>query len=109
MATCPKCGKQHSSWRDAAHTRPASYCGACNAENMRKYRPRHSELPEEERRRANARSYTNVAIRRGRLARQPCQECGASPAEAHHSDYSKPLLVTWLCRACHRAHHAESA
>ena len=25
--------------------------------------------------------------------------------EAHHPDYSEPLLVVWLCRSCHKQHH----
>jgi hypothetical protein len=32
-----------------------------------------------------------------------CEWCGLNIAklEKHHEDYSKPLQVTWLCRACH--------
>lgn len=45
------------------------------------------------------------AIREGRLTRQPCQECGTAPAEAHHPDYSQPLDVLWLCGACHGITH----
>jgi hypothetical protein len=41
------------------------------------------------------------AIKTGRLARQPCKECGAKKSQAHHEDYSKPLDVEWLCVACH--------
>lgn len=44
------------------------------------------------------------AIRRGELRRRPCTICGA-PAEAHHEDYSQPLVVIWLCRFHHRRHH----
>jgi hypothetical protein len=25
--------------------------------------------------------------------------------EAHHTDYSRPLEVEWLCVSCHRNHH----
>ncbi len=32
-------------------------------------------------------------------------ECDCKP-EAHHPDYSSPLLVTWLCRAHHMQAHA---
>lgn len=32
-------------------------------------------------------------------------ECNCKP-EAHHSDYSRPLMVTWLCRAHHMQAHA---
>ncbi len=43
------------------------------------------------------------AIRTGRLARQPCEVCGNAPAQGHHDDYGKPLVVRWLCTT----HHAE--
>ena len=40
------------------------------------------------------------AIRKGRVQRLPCIVCGGK-AQAHHSDYSKPLDVDWLCRKHH--------
>jgi len=45
-----------------------------------------------------ARRLLSQAIRSGRIVRQPCRVCGASPADGHHPDYSKPLEVDWLCR-----------
>ena len=81
------------------------WCRECHAANMRKTRPKHRELTPEQRKRANCRSYTNTLITRGKLIREPCEECGAEPAEAHHPDYDNPRLVHWKCLACHRAHH----
>ena len=49
------------------------------------------------------------AIRSGRLTRQPCERCGATPAHAHHDDYLKPLDVRWLCVAHHMQHHRDHA
>jgi len=48
---------------------------------------------------------TNNAIRDGRLIRGPCEVCGDTKVTAHHDDYNKPLIVRWLCRKCHAAHH----
>lgn len=45
-----------------------------------------------------------VAVRNGSLKKKPCKKCGAIKAEAHHTDYSKPLKVVWLCKQ----HHVEA-
>ncbi len=45
------------------------------------------------------------AIRRGKMKRMPCEECGSEKSEAHHDDYSQPLNVRWLCRNHHLAFH----
>jgi hypothetical protein len=43
----------------------------------------------------------------GKLARGPCEKCGASDVKvhAHHDDYGEPLKVRWFCVPCHRLHH----
>ena len=48
---------------------------------------------------------TASALRRGLLERRPCVRCSAEPADAHHPDYQRPLLVVWLCRKCHKREH----
>lgn len=45
------------------------------------------------------------ALRRGEIARQPCEVCAEPLSEAHHDDYSKPLSVRWLCKPHHLAEH----
>ncbi len=37
----------------------------------------------------------------------PCAD-GRSNLHAHHEDYSKPLIVQWLCAPCHMARHQRS-
>lgn len=47
----------------------------------------------------------NNALRDGRLTKQLCEVCSSVLSEAHHSDYSKPLEIRWLCRKHHRELH----
>ena len=50
----------------------------------------------------------NNAIRDGRVAPWPVcalPECSDEP-EAHHTDYSDPLTVVWICPAHHKQAHA---
>lgn len=97
---CYNCGKEKEERRFKQ-----SYCLKCHADYMRRTRPKHSELPEEQRKKANARAYVKMYIRRGTIQKQPCEVCGSMFVEAHHEDYSKQLQVRWLCRKCHLAEH----
>jgi len=46
------------------------------------------------------------AIRRGKLVRGPCSVCGATEGvDGHHTDYTRPLDVVWLCKPHHREAH----
>ena len=47
------------------------------------------------------------ALRRGLIEKQPCEVCGAEESEAHHEDHRNALDVRWLCRAHHKAIHAQ--
>ena len=51
-----------------------------------------------------ARGIVNDAIRYGKLKSKHCIRCGAK-AHAHHSDYSKPLKIKWLCPIHHATEH----
>lgn len=51
----------------------------------------------------SAHSKVRNAILSGVLIKLDCEICGNVKSEAHHSDYSKPLKVKWLCKK----HHAE--
>lgn len=50
---------------------------------------------------------TGNAIRDGLLQKPSiCSKCDSShKIEAHHSDYTKPLSVEWLCESCHKEWH----
>jgi len=55
----------------------------------------------------NAQAAARYAIKRGRLVRGVCVECGMAKVHAHHEDYSKPLEVVWLCSQHHRRRHMD--
>ena len=43
-----------------------------------------------------------IAIKLGKIKREPCEICGETErVQAHHEDYSQPLDVIWLCRKHH--------
>lgn len=53
----------------------------------------------------------NHAIRKGVVVRpKVCERCGKTHAKinGHHSDYSKPLEVIWVCPQCHADIHREA-
>lgn len=64
----------------------------------------HARRPTEK---IEARNITYAAILSGELVRpSTCSECSRPcKPDAHHDDYSKPLNVRWLCRACHGKAH----
>lgn len=52
-----------------------------------------------------ARGAFQDAVHRGKIIRVPCEVCGLPNAHGHHTDYSKPFMVKWLCRQHHMALH----
>jgi len=57
-------------------------------------------------------SRVGVAVRTGRLVRQPCADCGAEKVQAHHHNGYDPeheLDVVWLCRPHHMARHGRQS
>ena len=95
------CGRCRTNPRAASHR----YCLSCKAAWMREWRKTHKEISPEQALKAKARHYANVYQRRGCFDRKPCRICGSDQAQKHHPDYTKPLLIDWLCRPCHLAEH----
>lgn len=48
-----------------------------------------------------ARAKVQRALKDGRLIKKPCEDCGDSKTQAHHTDYRRPLFVKWFCRKHH--------
>ena len=129
VKTCFKCGKQklitefykHPMMRDGHLNK----CKKCAKEDSRKNRRAKIETYREyDRNRGNRLSREDIRAMRarhpdwtrahnavqkakmsGKLAKKPCEICGASFVHAHHEDYSKPLDVIWLCPKHHRWVH----
>ncbi len=49
------------------------------------------------------------AMKAGHLTKpKRCAQCNkVVEVEAHHDDYSQPLVVRWLCTPCHHLHHGD--
>lgn len=50
------------------------------------------------------------AVHSGKVKKpDSCEVCGRQPGKVHlhghHTDYSRPLEVRWLCRGCHDEEH----
>ena len=106
---CFRCGKKNDRLHLFGKRLAQSYCSACHASYMRRWRKTH-HMSAEQHRRDNARSYLNVYVKRGKIVRaSECGRCGSPrKVQAHHHDYSKPLQVEWLCLVCHmREHYAK--
>jgi hypothetical protein len=73
---------------------------ARNKERVAEHRKAHRKRYPEK---TSARNIVYQRIHDGTLLRpDQCSRCLIEcKPEAHHSDYSKPLDITWLCRSCH--------
>jgi hypothetical protein len=69
------------------------------AENAKQWRAKNPD-------KYKAQTALNNALRDGRVKREPCLFCGADHVHGHHTDYSKPLDVHWVCPRCHHRLHA---
>lgn len=110
LGKCKDCAK-----KDVRHNYADKREKYAAYERMRFQTPeRKAQVLETQRRRRarnpmkeKARTAVGNAIRDGRLIRLPCEECGDPKSEAHHTDYSKPLDVVWLCFQHHREEHGQ--
>lgn len=89
-------------------------CNDCNNKSCRSYYKRHSEQArktiyrsiKKHSHKQHARVELNKAVSRGDVLKpDECPKCSTSEyrLEAHHTDYSKPLEIDWLCSRCHGA------
>lgn len=75
---------------------------------MKRGKQAHDVKMSERIKRNGARTILNRAVVDGKIFKPlHCQDCGATKTiiEGHHSDYSMPLSVDWLCKKCHTETH----
>jgi len=96
-----------------------------NVANKHLHRKRTADYARENRGKVNARVYKHRAsnplkykarqalyraVRSGKLMRGPCAHCGSAvDTHGHHTDYTRPLDVIWLCPDCHRIVHGQQS
>ena len=120
LASCQECGstKNLVPRRNQKGIAYRAVCTACNTARSKRYR--QSSLRNKKIIRAIAKRSSeknkdkrNIAIRfnyyrrtYGIVPPEKCTGCGeAKKLLAHHVDYSKELLVCWVCSLCHRKIH----
>lgn len=95
------------------------YCATCKVERRQEsrslhnhtYNMKHADAKNEVSRAYNksekgrAAQKLRDAVRKGEMVRQPCEVCNEPDAQGHHTDYSKPLEVRWLCPKHHKEEH----
>jgi hypothetical protein len=75
-----------------------NFKGGISSDNYHYKKIQMERFPEK----IEARKQVMLALKKGILKKQPCEECRSVKSEAHHPDHLKPLEVVWLCRPHHR-------
>ena len=118
---CPRCGetKPLSQYpKDPARARGInSYCFPCYRAYARSMAKKHGYNKQRAVRKAKglgpskhelAARMVFLAVKLGVLTKGPCAVCGTTEhIQGHHTDYTKPLEVTWLCRLHHFHAHGQ--
>lgn len=121
MLPCYKCkARKPESEFQKDRSRGSGYMSKCRACNLKrvsditpaKYQRRKQKIisyqsnwQKNNKEKKYAHVLVRLAIKSGKLKRQPCQNCGVTKVHGHHSDYSKPLDVIWLCSHHHKLLH----
>lgn len=79
------------------------YYNAYDRERSKKPERKKAIAASREPHKRKATELLNRAVKKGTVTKKPCEVCGENKVEGHHTDYSKPLDVQWLCRK----HHVE--
>jgi ribosomal protein S27AE len=91
---------RHPEWRREASRRYKRTHAEKNRAAARAYKEKNPE-------KHAAHMAVSYAIKKGILRRPArCPGCKQlTKVQAHHDDYSKPMIVKWFCAKCHKAEH----
>ena len=93
----------------------ACRCKKCDVARREIYRKKHLKFYAEYRKiyatrypeKIVAQTKLNYQVRLGNITKTLCEVCAEKKVEGHHEDYSKPLVVNWLCKRCHVIRHKQ--
>ena len=117
-SACRHCRRR---WREANREKIKAYDAVrCKTEKAKMLTKQYRQSEEGRRRKAvwmrnnremrpmknKARKMALYAEKIGLVRRSPCAVCGDPVVEGHHSDYSKPFDLQWLCKKHHFEEHA---
>ena len=106
LNTCKLCLKQYYLRNREKKKQYQNQYAKRNREKMRDQRNQYYRRNPEKNK---ARNMLNRAVQSGKIHKPLyCSSCDSDKhLEAHHTDYSNPLEVLWLCRSCHRELHSK--
>lgn len=95
-------------YRDHDHRKIVAQKSANSEAGVEARKRSFNRMKEQQPEKYKARNAVSNALRDGKIKRaEACFFCsGTSRLQAHHSDYSRPLDVHWLCSACHGKLHS---
>ena len=121
---CPRCQKIKSidkfGINAASPDGYSCWCKKCKCDSQKSYRRRRTveafavnalsarqKYRRSNRRKILANVLVHNALKSGKISKPDhCTKCFKKGiVEAHHTDYSKPLDVVWLCVCCHKRAH----
>lgn len=92
--------------KHADHVNQYYTCRNCARKRLKKYRKLNPEIIRkivkryEDKNRLKVKAW--IKANNNIKVKKPCEVCGEIKVDMHHDDYTKPLLVRFLCRLHHR-------